>query len=103
MKKGMLMLISVVVLLIVGCSTYRPLTASTQFPADGSKYKILGRVETKKKVDKSGYTLLLKEAKKEYPEADDVVNIVIDSYEKPGFFGKSYRYKMSGIAIDYID
>ncbi len=91
--------------LLLGCSKYRPLMTTTNFPSDGSKYRILGRVELKKKVNKSGFTLLLEEAIKKYPEADDAVNIVIDEYETKSilFWKTNYKYHMSGVAIDYLD
>ncbi|UTC75961.1 hypothetical protein E4O03_04415 [Treponema sp. OMZ 792] len=99
---GMLILLLISVVLVVGCSTVRPIETTAQFPADGSKYVILGRVEYKGKLSGSGggYTKLLEVAKEMYPKADDVVNVVIDGRGKKG----NYDYIiLSGIAIDYVE
>ena len=50
---GILMLL-VSVMLGAGCSTFRPVETTAQFPADGSKYVILGRVEYAGKLSSSG-------------------------------------------------
>jgi hypothetical protein len=82
----------------------KPIASNTTFPADGGKYKILGRVSIDKKTTKSGYYYLLKEANKKYPETDDVVNIVIDEHRSYFlFFTQKAHYIMSGIAIDYLN
>ena len=97
-------LISVV--LSTSCSSMRPIQTTAQFPADGAKYVILGRVEYKGKLSGSGagYTKLLEAAKTKYPNADDVVNIVVDAKCTTTLFGTKYHYViMSGIAIDYLE
>lgn len=75
--------------LVVGCASYAPVASQLNFPADGTKYVILGRVTVKN----GGYTNLIKEAQKIYPDADDVVNIYMDQ--------KSGDTVLSGIAIKY--
>ncbi len=107
-KKGIvskllgLLFVLVVVVSFTGCMTSRPIVNNASFPADGSKYVILGRVSVELDLAKSGggYTSLIKEAKKLYPNADDVVNIVMDGKGKRN--GKVLRYvTISGVAIDY--
>ena len=103
---GMLILL-ISVILVAGCSTTRPVQTTAQFPADGSKYAILGRVEYAGKVSSSGagYTKLLEIAKEKYPNADDVVNIVMDAKYTKGLFGEvTMNYIIiSGVAIDYLE
>ncbi len=92
----------IVIISITACtSSLVPISADTSFPS-GDKYEILGRVSISSGVSNSGYTKLLEEAKKQYPEADDVVNIMVDAKEKVFLLiFKSYSYEMTGIAIDY--
>ena len=103
---GMLILL-ISVILVAGCSTTRPVQTTAQFPADGSKYVVLGRVEYAGKASSSGagYTKLLEVAKEKYPNADDVVNIVVDAeYTKGLFGGETINYIIiSGVAIDYLE
>ena len=103
---GMLIL-PISIILVAGCSTFRPVQTTAQFPADGSKYVILGRVEYAGKLSSSGagYTKLLEVAKETYRNADDVVNIVMDAkYKKDLFGGVSMDYIIiSGVAIDYLE
>lgn len=103
---GMLILL-ISVILVTGCSSMRPVGTTAQFPADGSKYVILGRVEYQGKLSSSGagYTKLLEIAKAKYPNADDVVNIVMDAKYKKGLFGGATMDYLiiSGVAIDYLE
>ncbi len=108
MKKNKVKLIFVAALLVavttfMGCMSMVPISEHSAFPADGSKYKILGRVQVETSKTRSGYSRLFEEAHKLYPSADDVVNITVDAKETKMFFGlfKSNTYVMSGIAIDY--
>jgi hypothetical protein len=89
-----------------------PYSASVSFPATGP-YRILGRVEFVSSQGSSGYKELLKQAKIQYPEADDVVNIIVDSEDTYSvivdtMMGTQQRsligsvYSMSGIAIEYV-
>ena len=111
MKQKMVQMIGLLVVLlsfvlVVSCSTMQPVLTTAQFPADGSKYVVLGRVEYKGKSSGSGagYTKLLEIARQKYPNADDVVNIVMDVKYKHGLFGSSVQYIIiSGVAIDYLD
>ena len=108
MKKNKGKLIFVAALLIavttfMGCMSMVPISEHSSFPADGSKYKILGHVQVETSKTRSGYSRLFEEAQKIYPGADDVVNITVDAKQTKLFFGlfKSNTYVMSGIAIDY--
>ncbi|MEL3911545.1 hypothetical protein [Treponema pedis] len=103
---GMLILL-ISVILVSGCSTMRPVETTAQFPADGSKYVVLGRVDYAGKLSGTGagYTKLLEIAKEKYPKADDVVNIVMDAKYKKGLFGSATMdyIIISGVAIDYLE
>ena len=111
MKKIVSMLgilgVLVSVVLVVSCSTVRPVYTSAQFPADGSKYVVLGRVQYEGRLDGAGggYTKLLEIAKAKYPNADDVVNIMVDAkYKKSLFHEPVLTYVIiSGVAIDYVE
>lgn len=100
--KKMLLVLSVVGLFLVSCSTV-PVSTSARFPAEGSKYVILGRVSLETPSNKSGYLKLLEAAKAQYPDCDDVVNVVVDGKIIPGLFRSRYKYIMSGVAIDYVE
>ncbi len=111
-QKKIVVMIGMVVLLlglmmVASCTTMRPVETTAQFPADGSKYVILGRVEYSGNLSTSGagYTKLLEVAKEQYPNADDVVNIVMDADYKKGVFGGSAMEYiiLSGVAIDYLE
>ncbi len=92
-------------LLLVSCSTTAPIMADVAFPHDSSKYVILGRVTAEMKTNKSGYVVLLEKAKEQFPNCDDVVNIVVDAKIRYGLFGgvRATSYVMSGVAIDYVE
>lgn len=93
--------ILLVVMTLISCTTTVPVTSNNNFPADG-KYEILGRVSIETEQTKSGYALLLAEAQKEYPEADDIVNIMVDAKRTDFLFLFSeYTYEMTAIAIKY--
>ncbi len=100
-----LLFVLVVLVSLSSCMTARPVANNAAFPGDGSKYTILGRVTVKLDLAKSGggYAELLEAAKKQYPNADDVVNVITDAQYKKGLFsGPSMKYvTLSGIAIDY--
>lgn len=66
------------------------------FPAS-DKYKILGRVTIKIDTDESGYLELLKACMDEFPDCDDIVNIMVDFKEG----ALSDHYIMTAIAVDY--
>lgn len=99
MKKFFIALLAAM-LVFVGCATQAPLSANVNFPQDGAKYRILGRVTLDAKTGKAGYVKLLEKAKSTYPECDDVINIMIDA---TGSKGKYTHYLMTGIAIDYVE
>ncbi|MGP1458216.1 MAG: hypothetical protein ACTTKL_02770 [Treponema sp.] len=104
MKKTFILSFFVLVLafgIFSACSSVVPLSSDVSFPGDSGKYAILGRVTLEDKAGKNSYTKLIQKAKQMYPEADDVVNIVVDAKETNFFGMKSYKYILSGIAIDY--
>ncbi len=88
------------VFLVSACTTITPVNACTSFPSDG-KYEILGRVSISTSQSKSGYTKLLEAAKKQYPEADDVLNIMVDAKKSTFLIFTSYTYEMTALAVDY--
>ena len=91
----------VVVLSLTACTSMSPVEANTAFPADG-KYEILGRVSISTKQSSSGYTKLLAEAQRLYPETDDIVNIMVDAKVTNFLFiFNFYKYEMTAIAVDY--
>ncbi len=89
--------------LLFGCTSVRPFQANSSFPPDRA-YKILGRVYYEGSIKRGGYLDLLEEAKKKYSETDDVVNIMVDRKEINILFLIIIpKYKLSGIAIEYIE
>lgn len=98
-----LMLAAGIVVCLAGCMTKTPIQNRASFPPDGSKYVILGRVSVQIDMERKGggYLSLVEEAQRLYPNADDVVNVVVDG---KGKHNKPPRYLiMSGIAIDYLE
>ncbi len=90
-----------VVLMLVSCTSTVPISSNNNFPGDG-RYEILGRVSIETLQSQSGYMLLLEEAKKQYPNADDIVNIMVDAKKTTFFFiFDMYTYKMTALAIKY--
>lgn len=64
--------------------------------------RLLGRVSISTSQTKSGYSKLLEAAKNQYPEADDVVNIMVDVKKTTVLFiFTSYQYEMTALAVDY--
>jgi hypothetical protein len=109
----------VAVLVLAGCTTVstrtvtNPLAAYVSFPADGP-YVILGRVEYTTAQGEDGYLRLLEEAQRLYPEADDVVNILVDASDTYKIVTDEFTgeetvtkinsvYTMSAIAIAYTE
>ncbi len=102
MKKAFLALITTaMVAAFTGCTSLGFVSDAGSFPADASTYKVCGRVSVKTSARKSGYSKLYAEAKKLYPEADDVVNVKIDKKTTVFLIFVFQSYEMSGIAIDY--
>lgn len=89
--------VMVAALLFVGCSTFTPMQGNNVLATDN--FEVLGRVTLEAATNKSGFTLLMDEAKKQYPEADDIINILVDG--KKGPFGKM-EYIMSAVVIKYV-
>ena len=101
MKKGVGLLLSMLILAatLTGCISMTPLSDAGAFPGDAQSYEVLGRVEVKSSATNSGYSKLYAEAKKKYPECDDVVNV---NAKKTVFLIFTFNsYNMSGIAISY--
>lgn len=82
---------------LVGCSTFTPLQGTPPVGVTENCI-VLGRVTVDAKTDKSGYTILMEEALRRYPDADDILNIIVDG--KKGFFGKT-SYVMSAVVVKY--
>ena len=118
MKKHVVLILALVLgtLLFTGCESSRtittknPLAAFVSFPAAGT-YKVLGRVDFAVDEDSGGYLDFLTYATSVYPDTDDLVNILVDMNQsymyKSSGFGESLtayesKYKMSGIAIQYL-
>lgn len=103
MKKALLALVAALLVMIVtGCTAMNFVSDAGQFPADSSSYQVLGRVELRKtSAGLSGYKDLFKKAKKEYPEADDVVNVKVNVQTTRILFILFNTYELSGIAIKY--
>ncbi|MBQ7365963.1 MAG: hypothetical protein IKA80_10055 [Spirochaetaceae bacterium] len=91
--------VMVAALLFVGCSTFTPIQGSSVVVTAHTNFEVLGRVTLEAATNKSGFTLLMDEAKKQYPEADDIINILVDG--KKGPFGK-VEYIMSAVVIKYV-
>ena len=89
----------VAALLFVGCSTFTPIQGSSVVVTAHTNFEVLGRVTVEARTDKSGFTLLMDEAKKQYPDADDIINILVDGKEGP--FGKM-EYITSAVVIKYV-
>ena len=85
-------------LLFAGCSTFTPMQGSNVVVTAHTNFEVLGRVTVESRTDRSGFTLLMDEAKRLYPEADDIINILVDG--KKGLFGKEYI--MSAVVIKYV-
>lgn len=104
LKRFMLAFATILMLIIIsGCvSSYTPYAASVSFPAE-KDYTILGRVEYEGLAGRASYHKLLEVAKTKYSQTDDVVNIIVDIKKTSSIFGKSDKFMMSGIAIDYSE
>ncbi len=85
MKKITKILSSIAISLAVatsfGCATYGPMAGTNNRPAK-EDFKVLGRIEREFNLKNTAFTNLFKEAKEEYPEADDIVNLLIDKKNK---------------------
>lgn len=93
-KKTIFFVIILAALTFAGCKTV-PQVTQPVFPV-GIEYRVLGRVTLEKPRLKNGYLELLKKAKEEYPDSDDVVNILVD------FAWNGRHYVLSGLVIKYI-
>lgn len=76
------------------CTTTVPGYAQGNFPHDSESYQVLGRITVHFETGKAAYYKLVEEAQKQYPGADDVVNIMCD-------VENNTDYILSGIAIKY--
>ena len=94
--KNLFVVLAVVVAIsaFTACTTTNPGYEHNAFPADGSKYEVLGRVVAHFDEGEAAYYKLVEEAQKQFPGADDVVNIMVDIEDQK-------NYIMSGIAIQY--
>ncbi len=83
-------------LVFSGCTT--PIKGSDVVVTAHTNFEVLGRVTMEARKDQSGYTMLMDEAKRRYPDADDIINILVD--EKKGVIGDYYI--MSAVVIKYV-
>lgn len=102
MKKIFFALIVAFGLLFSSCVSMVPLQGDNRFPTN-LNYKVLGRITTTTFRTKTGYVKLLEEAKKQYPECDDIVNIMVDAKSTTILIFTFHQYTMSAVAIDYLD
>jgi len=108
MKKStvFVMICAVTGVLLASCVSvnYKPVPSYLGYPTNG-KYKVLGRV-TLQSTNRAAYSKLLEQAKSEYPDTDDVVNVAIDQKEQitvtPLASIEVSTYIMSGIAIQFL-
>ncbi|WP_191016003.1 hypothetical protein [Treponema zioleckii] len=98
MKKSILGILSAAVLATAffGCSSVVPLQGNNT--AATNQLKVLGRVTVERPTNKSGYTILWQEALKQYPEADDIINILVDGKKKSN---GEQTYIMSALVVKY--
>ena len=80
---------------LAGCASYTPLQSNGATVTNS--VEVLGRITVERETDESGYTILLEEALKKYPDADDVANVVVDGKKQ---FGEK-RYVMTALAVKY--
>lgn len=86
--------VAALVSVLAACSTTALGYEHAAFPADGSTYQVLGRVTVQFKEGQAAYYKLVEAAQAQYPDADDVVNIMVDIRNES-------KYILSGIAIHY--
>ena len=102
MKKLLAALVAAtVVMLATACTSMTPVADHGAFPADAATYSVLGTVSLSASATNAGYSKLLKEAKKLYPETDDVVNVKIDRKTTVFLIFVFQTYEMTGVAINY--
>ena len=82
-------------LLFAGCSTIIPMQGNNVLATDN--FEVLGRITIHSESHEAGFIALMDEAKRQYPEADDIINILVDG--KKSFF--STEYIMSAVVIKY--
>ena len=114
MKKTLLLVLSVLLLFAVGCSTARvPETInSSVITLEPGTYEVLGNVELTSTNNNimflfefggKGYDDLLEKAKSIYAECDDVVNVHVE--QKGSLYLGVYNYQkrvISGTAVKYL-
>ena len=106
MKKALLALVAAALVMIVtGCTAMNFVSDAGTFPADSSTYQVLGRVELQRtSAGSSGYKDLFDLAKKQYPDADDIVNVKVNIQTTRFWFILPFKfntYELSGIVIKY--
>ena len=102
--KFFIVAVMVAALLFVGCTMTRiaPIDGGNGHVTENTE--ILGRITITVPSSKAGYTLLWEEAKKQYPEADDIVNILVDGKSQLNLFQKTpsmTEYIMSALVVKY--
>ena len=77
--------------LFVGCKTFTtPIQGNNVLATDN--FDVLGRVSLETNQLSSGYNLLMNEAKKTYPNADDIINILVDKKSKKFLIWHNDKY-----------
>ena len=101
MKIKAIILSLLLALVLVGCTTVQPVQGNTVLATDD--FEVLGRVTKECPLGEAGFTVLLEEAQRLYPEADDIINIIVDSKVTNYFFTKQGSYIMSAVVIKYVN
>ena len=102
-KKFWLGLVLVIGFVFAGCAVTRPIAMTTV--AHSKDFIILGEVTYQSTLfsQRQGYLDFWAEAKKKYPQADYVIDVMVDTREGRRFiFFKKFDYLYRGTAIQYI-
>lgn len=101
MKKIFAIATAAIGLLLASCTTLVPVQGNNPIPSSVN-CKVLGRVKVEANSFNSGYNKLMDAALAQYPNADDIVDILIDEKSTTFLFiFRSYKYIMSAVVVDY--
>lgn len=101
MKIKAIFLSLLVTLVLVGCTTINPLQGNNVLATDD--FEVLGRVTMECPLGDAGFNILFEEALRLYPEADDIINIIVDTKVENYFITKKGSYIMSAVVIKYTE
>ena len=105
LRLGMLALVMVLGIFLSGCSTTTPVFYSNN---SNYEFEILGEVKYDSSMifpgtQKNGFTALLAAAKKQYPDCDYVIDVMVDHKLTRLLFVFTFEnFTMRGTAIKYI-